>query len=142
MPNENDEDKRTIVGAIPILDDQKILFVKSRHENWIFPKGGVKKSEKSYDAATREAFEEGGVIGQVELEPFCVKKGVSFYVLSVATILDSYPESQERQRTIMKMMDALENTEVAEYVREIVKEYIRKRIVEHTDDFLGFLDIL
>lgn len=141
MPDGDNAD-RTVVGALPILDGQKVLFVMSKGEHWILPKGGVKENERPHDAATREAFEEGGVVGRVELEPFCAKRDISFYVLKVATILDSYPEAQERQRTIMKMEDTLENTQIAGYVREVIKEYVKKRMVECTDDFLGFLDDL
>ena len=37
---------------------------------WIFPKGGIEKKERPYEAAAREAREEAGALGCVQTQPF------------------------------------------------------------------------
>ena len=48
-------------GAV-IVCDGKIALRLTDQQNWIFPKGGVKKHETPADAAIREATEETGLV--------------------------------------------------------------------------------
>lgn len=48
----------------------EILLVRSSGGRWLFPKGRVDPEEQPWQAATREAHEEGGVSGTVDHEPF------------------------------------------------------------------------
>lgn len=120
-------------GAITIIDDFSILLVKSRNDKWIFPKGEIKKKEQPFEAAQREAYEEGGVMGDVELEPFCTKNEIPFYILKVNEILDEYPESinkkNGRERKILQFEEALQLNGIAEYTLEIIKEYIKEKLM-------------
>jgi len=49
------------------LEDFQILLVTSgtSGENWVFPKGSIKKSESKKEAALRETMEEAGVKGKI-----------------------------------------------------------------------------
>lgn len=53
---------RKVAGCVPIRKGEKgieVLLVESRRKQgrWLFPKGGVKKSEKANEAAVRETYE-------------------------------------------------------------------------------------
>jgi len=51
-------------------DEPEFLLVRTRSGRWTFPKGGVDDDATHADAAAREAFEEAGVKGRIEFEPF------------------------------------------------------------------------
>ena len=51
-------------------DEPEFLLVRTRSGRWTFPKGGVDDDATHADAAAREAYEEAGVKGRVEHEPF------------------------------------------------------------------------
>src|SRR5689334_17878774 len=51
-------------------DDIEFLLVRTQSGKWTFPKGGVDDDPSFAAAAGREAFEEAGVMGQVEQRPF------------------------------------------------------------------------
>jgi len=50
--------------------EPEFLLVRTRGGRWTFPKGGVDDDATHADAAAREAYEEAGVRGQIENEPF------------------------------------------------------------------------
>jgi len=51
-------------------DEPEFLLVRTRSGRWTFPKGGVDGDATHADAAAREAYEEAGVKGRIDLEPF------------------------------------------------------------------------
>ena len=51
-------------------DEPEFLLVRTRGGRWTFPKGGVDGDATYAEAAAREAYEEAGVEGRVELEAF------------------------------------------------------------------------
>ena len=51
-------------------DEPEFLLVRTRSGRWTFPKGGVDDDATHAEAAAREAYEEAGVKGQIEHEPF------------------------------------------------------------------------
>lgn len=51
-------------------DEPEFLLVRTRSGRWTFPKGGVDDDATHADAAAREAYEEAGVQGRIEYEPF------------------------------------------------------------------------
>jgi 8-oxo-dGTP pyrophosphatase MutT (NUDIX family) len=48
----------------------QFLLVRTKNGHWTFPKGGVDRDATHAHAAAREAYEEAGVRGSVELAPF------------------------------------------------------------------------
>ncbi|KAI9869363.1 MAG: hypothetical protein M1813_000152 [Trichoglossum hirsutum] len=60
--------ERLIAGVVPLSQDRtKVLIVQSTRRNgWILPKGGWETDERlAADAATREAWEEAGIVCRV-----------------------------------------------------------------------------
>jgi 8-oxo-dGTP pyrophosphatase MutT (NUDIX family) len=51
-------------------DEPEFLLVRTRSGRWTFPKGGVDGDATNAEAAAREAFEEAGVKGRTEQDPF------------------------------------------------------------------------
>jgi 8-oxo-dGTP pyrophosphatase MutT (NUDIX family) len=51
-------------------DEPEFLLVRTRSGRWTFPKGGVDGDATNAEAAAREAYEEAGVKGRIEREPF------------------------------------------------------------------------
>jgi len=63
---------RQVAGCIPITRDGRIVLVSaSRKSEWIIPKGGWDTDETKEECATRETFEEAGLLGSLGgcLEP-------------------------------------------------------------------------
>src|SRR6516225_5909155 len=50
--------------------EPEFLLVRTRSGRWTFPKGGVDHDTTHAAAAAREAYEEAGVKGRIEHEPF------------------------------------------------------------------------
>lgn len=50
--------------------EPEFLLVRTRSGRWTFPKGGVDDDATHAEAAAREAYEEAGVTGQIEHDPF------------------------------------------------------------------------
>lgn len=51
-------------------DEPEFLLVRTRSGRWTFPKGGVDGDATTAAAAAREAYEEAGVKGAIEDQPF------------------------------------------------------------------------
>ena len=51
-------------------EEPEFLLVRTRSGRWTFPKGGVDDDATHAEAAAREAYEEAGVKGRIEHEPF------------------------------------------------------------------------
>ena len=65
--------KRVHVAAVCYRlrnDEPEFLLVRTRSGRWTFPKGGVDGDATNAEAAAREAYEEAGVKGRIEREPF------------------------------------------------------------------------
>lgn len=148
MSSSSDSEERIVVGAITVIYNTNVILVKSKKGKWIFPKGGVKGESKNVKinplqqkdfeslqmACEREAFEEAGIIGTAELEVFCTKKNIKFFILKIHKILEDYPECETRERRLFKMEDALDEERVANYVKEIIEEFIKRKIEVFSDD--------
>lgn len=65
--------QRTHVAAVCYRlknGEPEFLLVRTRSGRWTFPKGGVDRDATHAEAAAREAYEEAGVRGRIEHEPF------------------------------------------------------------------------
>lgn len=97
-------------AAIPYRwthDGIEVMLVTSRSDgSWIAPKGTIERGESAVEAAEREAFEEGGVEGNVHPEPLgdytYLKLGRERHLIVFALeVTDAHPEwdeSHERER--------------------------------------------
>ncbi len=90
----------------------RILLVTSRETHrWVLPKGWREKRLAPHALAAKEAFEEAGVVGEVQRRPIgrydYLKRGprdrvtpcsVRVFPLRVERLLDDWPERRQRQR--------------------------------------------
>ncbi len=131
------EPRWTKSAIIPFLragDSIKILLVRNyKDTKWVIPKGTVSKPLKPVVAATKEAYEEAGVLGKPHplMLGFYLKQGVSVptFLLEVDVILKEYTERDIRQRlwiTRDQIDDMIEDIDLRNIVKAGVK-CIRKR---------------
>eukprot|EP00271_Cylindrocystis_brebissonii_P017799 TRINITY_DN4771_c0_g1_i1.p1 TRINITY_DN4771_c0_g1~~TRINITY_DN4771_c0_g1_i1.p1 ORF type:complete len:190 (+),score=38.86 TRINITY_DN4771_c0_g1_i1:358-927(+) len=129
--------------------DVEVLMISSRRgPGMLFPKGGWETDETAEEAATREAMEEAGVLGEVQ-EPlgtftFSSKRQRSkhnpegcceahVFVLLVRTQLDTWPEQSSRKRVWMPIGEAIENCR-HDWIEDALRRF-RTRIPQLLSDF-------
>lgn len=110
-------DARRQSAALPVIGqgaDLRVMLITSRDtKRWVLPKGWIEPSEAPHRSAAREAFEEAGLIGECEAEPFGrytygkrTARGITLptevlvFRLPVARRLRDWPERQERERRL------------------------------------------
>lgn len=123
-------------GVIPYrVRDGKVevlLITTRKRQSWVIPKGGVCKGMTPPDSAAKEAWEEAGVIGQVNTEKLGAykyrKRGNTYQVhlfwLPVDQVLEDWPEASQRERIWLDINHAA----------MIVKENSLKRILQTSKD--------
>ena len=111
------------VAALPIRREAdgsvRVLLVTTRETGrWVIPKGWPWPDCEDCLSAAQEAREEAGVLGRVQSRPlgsFVYEKRRSsgaelvradVYVVEVTSLLDSWPEQDERQRAWFTLEDA------------------------------------
>lgn len=95
-----------------------LLVASNRTGLWGIPKGHVEEGETPLETAKREAFEEGGVIGEVRAEPigsYVYAKNdagrlyeVRVFLMTVASQVKDYPESGQRRFRWASLQEASE----------------------------------
>lgn len=102
-------------AALPFIvkDGQALVAMITSRETrkWIIPKGRPEKKVAPHDVAAREAFEEAGLVGRIEREPFVtygstkrlasgreIPCDVQTFLFRVEEVLDDWPEKRERER--------------------------------------------
>lgn len=145
--------ERLIAGCIPVrltsdqpgLHNVEILLISSRAgKGYCFPKGGWEDDETLEDAAKRETVEEAGVRGELEEpqigmfhfssgKPGSHQKSVHqgkciahMFVLHVAEMLDVWPESEERQRIWVPLVDAVWRCR-HDWMREALLTWVKRK---------------
>ncbi|MCR6634365.1 NUDIX hydrolase [Devosia sp.] len=100
------------VGALPyaVVDGRMafLLVTSRRSGRWIFPKGAIEPDLTPWDSAALEAYEEAGVLGEVEQVPIGSYRAaagsgarlidIDLYPLRVTQQLDSWKEKGQRLR--------------------------------------------
>ncbi|WP_114392974.1 NUDIX hydrolase [Oleisolibacter albus] len=93
----------------------QVLLVTSREtRRWLVPKGWAESGVPPHELAALEAFEEAGVVGEIDPTPFgryryekrladgtLVPLEVDVYPLAVTRILEDWPEKGQRERRWM-----------------------------------------
>ncbi len=115
MPSKRGERRGKQCAALPFSwngGELRILLVTSREtRRWVLPKGWREKRLAPHALAAKEAFEEAGVVGEVQRRPIgrydYLKRGprdrvtpcsVRVFPLRVERLLDDWPERRQRQR--------------------------------------------
>lgn len=102
-----------------------LLITNRRCQHWVIPKGGISKAMTPPDSAAKEAWEEAGVIGQVDTNKLGTykyhKRGdtylVEVFLLPVETVLKDWPEASFRKRRWLRVTKAVKRVEVAKLKR-------------------------
>lgn len=109
-------------GAICFRRDKKglieVLLVGSRRNGrWGVPKGHIENREASSAAASREAFEEAGIMGvvaQMSFGTFSYQKdtstnryNVTVHLLKVSKVADRFPEKNMRKTRWFPLKEAI-----------------------------------
>ena len=106
-------------GAIPYRVNNgkiEILLITTRDfQHWVIPKGDIPNGMNPPDSAAKEAWEEAGVIGQVDMNELGTykyrKQGktyrVKMYLLSVDMLSEDYPEANKRKRQWVEVNKAI-----------------------------------
>ncbi|KAI9836906.1 MAG: hypothetical protein M1819_001071 [Sarea resinae] len=115
--------ERLVAGVVPLSPDKtKVLCIQStRRGGWVLPKGGWETDELAHEAACREAWEEAGVVCQVEralglpiperrpphqVTPEAPKASYQFFEVSVLQEHQDWPERSKRGRRWMGYFEA------------------------------------
>lgn len=128
------------VGVLPWRirrdGERKLLLITSRRRGrWIVPKGWPMKGYPPFAAASREAFEEAGIIGDISSVPVTTYRymkvrddgsqvacRVTVFSMNVRGTLSHWREKGQRQRrwfSLEAAADKLDDVELAEFVREL-----------------------
>ena len=114
-PGYGSNGERLVAGVVPLTKDKsKVLLIQSSsRKGWVLPKGGWELDEPTAaKAAQREAWEEGGIITQVEKDlgmildsrPTSVltknapKASYQFFEVLVLEEKSNWPEKHKRTR--------------------------------------------
>ncbi|EPE06280.1 nudix family protein [Ophiostoma piceae UAMH 11346] len=122
----NAKGERLVAGVVPLTEDKRfVLLIQSdRRKGWVLPKGGWETDEECQAAAQREAWEEAGIIVQIDYDlgdivesrppkaPSKTKKREKalyrFYEATVTSEENEWPEKSKRERCWMSYDDAHE----------------------------------
>ncbi|MEH1832255.1 MAG: NUDIX hydrolase [Nostoc sp.] len=106
-------------GVIPYRVNNgkvEILLITTRNfQHWVIPKGDIPNGMSPPDSAAKEAWEEAGVIGQVDANELGTykyrKRGkiylVKMYLLPVEMLSENYPEASQRKRQWVEVNKAI-----------------------------------
>lgn len=115
------------------LTDSKFLFINSRKNPgyYVFPKGGVKKRERSdpLKAALRETLEETGVEGEVFHT--LKKPNALWYLLSIKTVHDDWLEKDQRERVWVPYENISHFKPITKDTKRLIKHV--KHLYKHKD---------
>ena len=101
------------------------MLVTSRETGrWVLPKGWAEKRLTGAQVATKEAFEEAGILGETQPEPIgayryvermpkgrAVECTVKVFPLKVVALLDTWPEVRQRRREWFTLEEAATQVE-------------------------------
>jgi 8-oxo-dGTP pyrophosphatase MutT (NUDIX family) len=120
-------------AALPFTErdgETMVLLVTSREtRRWVLPKGWAEKGLTGRELAAKEAFEEGGIIGEVSQEPVgsysYLKRlpknrdfscEVDVFAMRVDRLLDDWPERTQRERRWFSLAQAAMEVEEGDLV--------------------------
>jgi 8-oxo-dGTP pyrophosphatase MutT (NUDIX family) len=111
----------------------EVLLITTRsQQDWVIPKGGVAGKMSPHDSAAKEAWEEAGVIGEVNPNEFGSYKyrkngkiySVKMYSLPVQMECDRFPEAGKRVKQWVKADEAVKHVKKPS-LRRILKQFVK-----------------
>ncbi len=115
----------------------EILLITSRdRQKWVIPKGGISNGMSPPASAAKEAWEEAGVIGRVDVNKLGTykyrKRGkiyrVQIYLMPVEMVCEEYPEAGKRQRQWLDFTKAIMLVQQASLQRIILKGIFQTKL--------------
>jgi 8-oxo-dGTP pyrophosphatase MutT (NUDIX family) len=102
-------------GAIPLRENKICLVTSKSGRRWVIPKGCLEPGKTKAEIALQEAWEEAGLVGILQPQPvgsyLYEKYGntyhVTVFLMEVTTVAQEWPESQIRQRSWLRLGQAL-----------------------------------
>lgn len=121
-----------------------LLIQSTRRKGWVLPKGGWESDEECTDAAAREAWEEAGIVIQIDYDLGEIvetrapkpsskpskKREKALYRFYEATVLSEekdWPEKDKRQRQWMTYVQAHEALKERPELQEALSRSTMKR---------------
>ncbi|KAK3943451.1 NUDIX hydrolase domain-like protein [Diplogelasinospora grovesii] len=123
----NSKGERLVAGVVPLTADKNfvMLIQSTRRKGWVLPKGGWETDEECPDAAAREAWEEAGILVQIDYDLGDIKETrppkkqkhstkdkerslYRFYEATVTSEEKDWPEKDKRERKWFTYADARE----------------------------------
>ncbi|MBE9036828.1 NUDIX hydrolase [aff. Roholtiella sp. LEGE 12411] len=120
----------------------EILLITTRnYQHWVIPKGDIPVGMSPPDSAAKEAWEEAGVIGQVDTNELGMykyrKRGkiyqVKMYLLPVEMVSEDYPEANQRKRQWLDVTKAIRRLKFRSLKRILKGFFQSKSIFVHLD---------
>jgi 8-oxo-dGTP pyrophosphatase MutT (NUDIX family) len=101
-------------AVIPVRNGQVCLVSSRSGKRWVVPKGCMEPGKTAGEIALQEAWEEAGLVGLLQHEPLgsyvYEKDGftchVIVFLLTVTDSVETYPESDLRQRVWLPISQA------------------------------------
>jgi 8-oxo-dGTP pyrophosphatase MutT (NUDIX family) len=109
----------------------EILLITTRnYQHWVIPKGDIPNGMSPPASAAKEAWEEAGVIGQVNVNELGTykyrKRGkiyrVKMYLLPVEMLSEHYPEASQRKRQWLDVNKAIRRVKFSS-LKRIIKGF-------------------
>ncbi len=116
-----------------------VLITNRKGTRWIFPKGQPEAALSDKTVAVMEAYEEAGILGEINnsIKPAEVivrtnrgKVRLIIYPMRIRKLLDKYPESSIRRRLLLdseKAMRKLDRRPLKHCVKVLVKKLKKQR---------------
>ncbi|KAK3683783.1 NUDIX hydrolase domain-like protein [Podospora appendiculata] len=121
----NSKGERLVAGVVPLTADKTyVLMIQStRRKGWVLPKGGWEMDEECTQAAEREAWEEAGILVQIDYDLGEIKDSrppkkhskekerslFQFYEATVTSEAEDWPEKDKRERKWFTYAEAREH---------------------------------
>ncbi|MBF2065867.1 MAG: NUDIX hydrolase [Calothrix sp. C42_A2020_038] len=114
----------------------EVLLITTRNQhNWVVPKGGIIDGMSAPDSAAKEAWEEAGVIGQVnpnQLGSYKYQKNgktyhVEMFSLPVDIESEEYPEVGQRIRQWVSLQEAVQQVKKPS-LKRILKQFVKYQL--------------
>ncbi len=120
----------------------EILLITTRNfQHWVIPKGDIPNGMSAPDSAAKEAWEEAGVIGQIDANELGTykyrKRGrvyqVKMYLLPVEVMSKNYPEARQRKRQWLNATKAIRRLKFGSLKRILKSFFQSNSIFVHLD---------
>ena len=135
--------RQSAAAPVRAVDGQiEVLLVTSLSGRWILPKGIVEQDMTPAESAAKEAWEEAGVEGKLDVNSFGMFEtskwggvcSVEVFRMDVTKIADQWPESGKRKRKWLKLADAIKEVYpdgAAHILEKITLPPLRLTLVRH-----------